>query len=120
MKPKRPYKNLNEFRQKHVHVFCGNDKKLDSGFFPCFECGGLGRVRDPNDRCPVEGYKMAPWHKCSQCGETGRGTREHCAAQYRRVISKWKQECADYENANKLIASAKSKLTPEEIKALRI
>jgi hypothetical protein len=54
------------------------------------------------------------------CGGKGTATKEYWRAIYRIKMNKWREECKEYDHAKKLIKSAKSKLTPEEIKALGI
>jgi len=44
----------------------------DPNDYPCFYCGGKGKVRKPEDRCPIEGYKGAPWHNCGKCNGSGK------------------------------------------------
>jgi RecJ-like exonuclease len=119
MKPTRPYKNIEELRKQNVSVYVW-DKKHDTGFWPCPTCGGSGKVHNEKDRDVVEGYKMAPLYTCMFCGGKGTATKEYWRAIYRIKMNKWREECKEYDHAKKLIKSAKSKLTPEEIKALGI
>lgn len=94
------------------------DKLLDPTFWPCIPCSGRGWYHDPTDRCPVEGYKLAPTYKCQACAGTGRGTKEAVKAIYDEIVAKFRAELAGWQITQALRKTGLSKLTQDEKKAL--
>lgn len=94
----------------------------------CPGCKGIGKAHLFKDRDVIEGYKLATLYYCFMCDgkgniETSNSLEfEACEAYwliYNKHIDKQKQDIILAKNKReKLIKSAKSKLTPEELKAL--
>lgn len=120
-RPRRPARSLDDFRilftGRAVHKH--GAKRVDSpNFWPCIECSGGGRVRDPADRDPVEGYKLAPWHKCSLCKGTGKGTKEAIKAIYDKAVADYRAARDKFDRLTKARRQALKKLTKEEKQAI--
>ena len=112
-KPKRPYKHLADFVQKHG---CGQPP----GKYPCLACRGRGTVYDPEDPpCPVEGNRGRRTVACTACGGSGEGTREACRQACRKTVEAYRQEKAEYDRLVCLRHEAIQRLTKDEIAALR-
>lgn len=113
--PKRPHKNLEEFRQKSIGIYKFRE---DVGFWPCLKCNSYGRIYDPNDPpCPIEGNKLRNRIKCQLCNGTGRGDRRVLVEEYRNDIREWRVRLnrwrADFKAWKQL------RLTSEQIRVLR-
>lgn len=50
---------------------------------PCFGCDGRGWIYHVEDHDVIEGYKLAPHHKCQRCGGTGEESASVFYEQYR-------------------------------------
>ena len=115
-KPKRPYKNFTEYcliiRKRFYHA----DK---DNLFPCLECEGTGKIRDPNfERDVIEGYKMAGRVTCPSCKGTGIYTKEYYRLIYNRIINERTTTLNKYKEKIVPINAALSKLTAAERKIL--
>ncbi len=83
--PKKPYKSFGEF----VHKITRSSMKTYP--YPCLNCSGYGRLRDPDAYCdPVEGYKMAGTIPCQFCKKTGEGTEDSYKKLYKEELEKWR------------------------------
>lgn len=116
--PVKRLENLEAARLMVIkYTFFRNDEKIlnDPDHFVCFHCGGQGKVRDPKDRDVVEGYKGAPWYKCTHCNGSGRGHKDD----YEKMVEKsdrvYAEECNKYSKLNERFQSIKTKLTEEEL-----
>lgn len=117
-KPKRPYKNFSDFR---IYQHRGDQKKLqDINFYPCLFCEGYGKVRNIDDCDPIEGYKLAPWYKCSQCKGTGRSSRKEFRKAYYEVMQNYRYRRERWKIEEALRFLGRSKLTEEELRALQL
>jgi hypothetical protein len=113
-RPKRPYRNLEEYRRYIVRF--GSTKE-----WPCLECRGCGRIYDPDDPpCPIEGNKLRNRIKCPKCKGSGEGSRKEIREAYKAIIDKWKQDCLEFDRSQALRKSGLAKLTTDERKALGI
>lgn len=116
-KPKRPYKNLREFvvsYLKYRSAASTQAKLLDPNWWPCFKCDGDGRYRKDEDRDPIEGWKCAPTYRCEACNATGNGSKEHWAGEFKTLMDHFKNRLEDWIRVDRLIRSARKKLTPDE------
>ena len=98
--PKKPYKNFFDFVQKAT-IYCKKDV-----VWPCFCCRGWGEIYDPNDRDPIEGYKLACKIPCPV--ETCRGgciTEKEYRKRYREIIREWGDK---FDNAKRKLTLQKS------------
>lgn len=85
----------------------------------CPDCQGWGKLYDPVDSDPIEGYKMAhPRLPCPRCSSTGYVTEASLRREYREIIEIYEQKVIDYERFLELLFSAENKLSNEEIKAI--
>lgn len=119
-KPTLPYKRLREYviwRHKHTPFA---PKLLDPDIWPCCACGAVGKYRKPEDRDCNEGYKMAPWYTCEACGGTGCGPKYLVALAFEAIMADHRKELAEWTRVDRLIRSARKKLTPEERAVLEI
>lgn len=111
-RPRRSYKNFGLFCLAHGSSF-GNR-------YPCLACRGQGRIDDPADPpCPVEGYKHVRRIDCPECGGSGKGTKGTCRRAYQKIVESYCQEKAEYGQLVRVRKAALSRLTKEEIQALR-
>lgn len=83
--PKRPYANYS--------IYLDKIRKANryARLFPCFECEGRGKVRNPAERDDYEGYKLAGWYPCTACGASGEAGEFIYKAKYQQLISEWKE-----------------------------
>lgn len=119
-KPKAPYKTLRDYvvwRYKHTPF---GDKLIDVKLWPCQACDGAGRYRKEEDRDCVEGYKMAPWYKCEACGGTQCGPKYLVALAFEVIMADHRKALDEWTRVDRLIRSARKKLTPEERAVLGI
>lgn len=95
----------------------------------CFVCDGRGADFAWCDRDPIEGYKMARKHTCIFCDGVGtidnRDSRIPAIRAYLDTIKTIEKECISLKERReaeraKLVRSAKSKLTKEEMEALGV
>ena len=110
--PKRPYRNLGEFRHRSVTDL------PDADWWPCLTCHGRGGYHKSEDCCYVEGYKHAPWYICPACDGSRRGTRKDCAAAYKTKIREWKEKLQVWRQTQAHRKSGIAKLTKDERIAL--
>lgn len=93
--PKKPYKNFGEF----VYKITRSSKRTKP--YPCLNCSGYGRVRDPDAYCdPVEGYKLAGTVSCQVCGKTGEGTEESYKKLYKGKLKEWRSSKDNISSSN--------------------
>jgi hypothetical protein len=106
--PKKPYDSFYDYvmaqRQR-----CSHDRA-----YPCFNCDGRGKVRDPKDRDPYEGYKLAPWYTCNTCNGSGESSRSVYKAMYKKTIDNWRDRYAEAKKRRDVWLRAYHKLTPLE------
>lgn len=112
-RPRRPARSLQDFRI----LYTGDANRRghnpdDSTFWPCIECSGGGRIRDPADR------EAAPWHHCPSCKGSGIGTKEAIKAIYDEAVAKYKAAIQEYRRNYALWRSVLRKTTREEKDAL--
>jgi len=99
-RPKRPYRNLTEYRAKQNW-----GQTLQQSAWPCLACRGRGR--------------NAAEYKCLACGGTGEGTKTAVVAAYRAEINKYRKEKEDYQALVEAQMTAIAKLTTMELLAIR-
>ena len=87
--------------------------------YPCLACSGDGWYRKAEDRCPVEGYKMAPRYTCEVCQGTGGGTKEQFKAYYEDQVTRDKEKNALFQAELANFIQALSLLTPDQVKTMR-
>ena len=104
------YKELKKYKSKLLK---------DRTWWPCWNCNGTGKVRDPNECDSVEGYKMASWYPCKLCNGTGQIPRKEFKALCQVQIDKYKKELNAYNYLIKVEKQALKKLNNEEIKVLK-
>jgi len=117
-RPERRYRSLAEFRVKNWQWSVRESRLLDPTFWPCVLCSGRGWYHNPDDRDPIEGYKLAPAHKCQACAGTGRGTKEAVKAIYDEIVAKFRADLTAWKEAEGHRKSGLSKLTQEEKNSL--
>jgi hypothetical protein len=76
----------------------------DPDYYPCWQCNTKGKIRHPQDRDVVEGYKGAPWHPCGKCN--GSGTLH--PSEYAPLIE---QEVEKYNTAMTIYRASERKLS---------
>lgn len=122
-RPLRPARSLDDFRVLFTYNARMRDGSRDyvdaRNWWPCIICASGGRVRDPADRDPVEGYKLAPWYKCEACQGKGQTCKETFKAFYDEEVRKYKVALADYREGYKHWRKALSKLNRQERQALQ-
>ncbi len=115
-KPNKPYKNIHDCRSRIGWLYAS--KKLSSSdFWPCFTCLGRGKVYNPEDHDPVEGYKMADIHSCPHCVDGNIGYKAFKKV-YATYVSHHREEVSRWREEKKILELAYRKLTPEEIKVI--
>jgi hypothetical protein len=87
--------------------------------YPCLACSGDGWYRKAEDRCPVEGYKMAPRYTCEVCQGTGGGTKEQFKAHYDDQVMRDKEKNALFQADLGSFIQTLSLLTPDQVKIMR-
>lgn len=81
--------------------------------YPCMECEGYGKVRDP-DYVPM--YESRPdYVMCTDCQGTGQGTEEQWLEEYQREKIKYTNKILEIKKARELAKSILSKLNKEEL-----
>lgn len=111
VKPLRRYKNLADVKHHFISPnFVGE--------WPCPNCRGKGKVRDPNDCDPVEGYKLAGWHKCTYCNGSGETTKDVIKGIYQEELAVYRAAMKVYHEDMKIFRSILDKLSNDEIKFL--
>ena len=112
---KTEYRSYFDLRKSIVGYRTG----LDDLEFPCPGCYGRKTIYDPDQHCPIEGYKMADRIKCPRCG--GRGEVSKC--DYSQILQKERERVKlinqDIDEENNIRRSIKSKLSKEELDYLR-
>jgi hypothetical protein len=84
-KPRRPFKNFEEFIDYRKKV---SKKGIE---FPCIVCGGNGRHNCREEHYDIiEGYKLAPFVECRTCEGTGLTTRSILHKVYKLEIKAWR------------------------------
>ncbi len=95
----------------------------------CFVCEGDKRLRNPEHRDPIEGWKMADTHPCDFCGGAGHispdSVRYNAVHAYNAVLlndRRDREEKLAREDARieKIKQRALKKLTDEEREALDV
>lgn len=113
--PDAPPTNFIEYMMK-LHKGYDFKKAFERGiFYPCTICDGDGRVHDPADRDPVEGYKLAPLYKCKKCDGSGYGTEDEYWKLYQTIVEQNKIEIQRLERDNKTLTSLLKKINPAEL-----
>lgn len=92
--------------------------RLNPNFWPCTYCDGRGWYYDPADRDVIEGYKLAPRHKCGNCQGTGKGTKEAVKDLYDGIVADFRAKFAAWKEAEGRRKTGLRKLTQDEKKAL--
>ena len=115
--PKKPYKNFADFR-KQIGLWVSEKVLADMSYMPCPNCRGRKQVRDTKDCCPIEGYKMAPFYKCTNCNGKGSVPEKELREAYRAELRRWKEKMTAFNVRQKHRVAALKKLTAEEKKAL--
>lgn len=107
-KPKRKYKTVLEIYEDLTY-HCKKEV-----LWTCHTCNGRGRIKDPQDRCPVEGMKFADYIPCPTCGGSGRLNRDYYAEKFKEYLTKYENELKSYHEDLKIYESIRSKLNKEE------
>jgi hypothetical protein len=97
LKPRIDFKNIKEAKNK---AYGGSHRPWtdhhNANEFPCIDCQGIGKYRRWEDRCPIEGWKMAPWVKCPHC-KTGIVSKEKFMAWYNAQMAKYNDNMSLYK-----------------------
>lgn len=103
----------------YVSKYHNYGKELEEGKYKCPKCYGSGRIVDPNEEPDViEGHKFSKRISCDNCSGKGYITGKQlkdiykCEKEIQKIISQ------EIRKHNKLLASAKKKLTKEEFNAI--
>lgn len=105
--PDRPFKTFQDF----INYKRGSRPERQ---LPCLACDGFGKVHDEKDYDAYEGWKLAPWYKCSACRGTGEGSISSYKDAWHRRLWEWKALYDKILARRKLWDSAWKKLTPAE------
>ncbi len=110
-KPERPFKNIQEFRKHMLRFNFGLFFKKNLKLFPCVECGGQGRIYDPNDAPDIiEGNKMRNRIKCPICEGERTMSPKSFRFEYAVWIQEWKDKMVKYKKFQLILKSAKKKI----------
>ena len=85
----KPYKSFSDFVVRHNAKNVYN--KRPDVKIACPNCGGYGRVYNPKDRDPIEGYKLADRVICNECLGSGEWNRDEAKKSYTNAITAWKK-----------------------------
>jgi hypothetical protein len=118
-RPARPYRSLEQFRRGRFDLRISDAKRQNPRFWPCLVCCGKGWDYRYEDRDIIEGYKLAPRHRCSHCKD-GEGTKEAVRQAYNAAIEAWKEKLARYLQDEAIWKAAVRKLTIQERKVLGV
>lgn len=122
LKPQRPARKIRSLRDvcdSILYLASESIQKKLRNKWPCPTCYGTGKVRDPAERCPIEGYKMADWYTCTSCGGSGETNKEHIQQIYKVHQNKYQEKKAEYERDLALYQSICKKLNSDEIDYIR-
>jgi hypothetical protein len=114
----QPY--LKSIELYYAHQFWGGacrEKALESfiaGKPICWNCNGLGKIKDPSDYDVVEGLKFARLIKCPMC-IGGIMPIQYILGQYKDDLVIYKNKILKYKKELSLYNSIVSKLTQEEL-----
>lgn len=120
-RPKRPFRNLGEFRLSGFYPW-KTERWLAENLrkWPCLWCSGRGWDYDPADPPDViEGNKHRDRLRCPHCGGTGCGPKEAVVNAYKEKIRRFHEEAQAYNALIKTYKIAIQKLTKEELSALQ-
>lgn len=115
--PEAEYEDMQGLRL-HMMKMCAHadkERTYDASYFPCFACGGKGKIRKPEDRDPVEGYKMAPWHICEKCGGSGEMSQSDYEPILEHYLNDFEARSKRYADDAKRLRDIKNKLDEADI-----
>lgn len=113
---RKPPEKPRTFKETFGHYCRVIDRKKK---WTCPDCQGWGKLYDPVDNDPIEGYKMAhPKLPCLRCRATGYVTEASLRKKYKKIIEEYKQKVLNHKKFLELLFSAENKLTNEEINAI--
>lgn len=111
IKPKRPFKNIEEFRR---HIAAYGKRKLfenNASLYPCIDCDAKGWIYDPDDPpCRIEGNKMRDKIKCLRCAGSSVMLGKDFRVAYKELIEQWKKEIIKWKKFQLILKSAKKKM----------
>ena len=94
-------------------------KKKDG--YACPDCGGRKYYYKPEDRDPIEGYKLAPRYRCGLCKATGvvdlKTYKYH--ARWQDKLHRYEVNLKKYKKVKEIATAALKKLTSKEKNALK-
>jgi hypothetical protein len=86
--PKKPWATFDDY----LFELRRDNSRSHGEAFPCLVCDGRGQVRREEDYDSMEGWKLAPWYKCTACNGTGEGTREAIRGAWRKALWEWHEK----------------------------
>lgn len=120
-RPERRHRSLASFTLSLISPYVSAGAVVAAhGAFPCLACGGKGWNYKEEDCDVIEGYKLAPRHKCGACGGNGVGTKEAVKALYDAAVAKFRDALAAWKESQKHRKSGLAKLTKAEKEALGV
>jgi hypothetical protein len=120
-RPERTYASLEEARRKSYDCYhgFGENRLTDVSFWPCLECGGRGKIYDPDEPIdPVEGHKFSSRIPCPDCRGSGNMGKPAFTKWYNGETAKWRAELAEFKKTTAVLRRLQKKLTDEEYDAL--
>lgn len=112
VKPKLAFTSHSKLRE---YILRSSPKKIS---YPCYKCDGKGKVRKEEDRCPIEGYKLAPWYDCGFCNGTGKITKQQFIEYFNKMNESSVRALAEFKIIQKLAFEARKRVTDDELIAL--
>jgi len=87
----------------------------DANMVPCFYCNASGFIKDPEDRDPVEGLKLARRIPCPRCnGKKAIPLGEYFGI-YKQEVEKYEHKKKVYEQTMDRMRELAAKLNKEDI-----
>lgn len=116
LKPEKPIKKYKTIKELYndLTYHCSPNIK-EKYLWACHRCSGHGKIKDPKDRCPVEGYKWdADYIPCPLCGGSGQLNREYYEEKFKEYLTNYENSLQLYHREKKLYESIRSKISKEE------
>jgi len=109
-KPKAAYENKIQLRNK-ILKYHNRDCKLD---YPCDNCHGIGKIKDPDDYDIIEGMKGACLIKCFKC-DNGLVSESHYDFLLKLEESRLAAAEEQHQKELRILKSIETKLNMEEL-----
>ena len=124
LKAKKPEPKFTTVEELRTYMFSislhqyDKARLIDPNYYPCTQCGGKGKIRKMEDRCPVEGFKGAPWYACEFCGGAGKVHPSYYEPLVEQELHDHERATKHYEELLNKFNGILGKVEPEEVEFL--